>query len=206
MDAPREPSVKRQGRGAARERAIVAAAAELIAEKGLSHVRVSDVAERAKMATGHVTYYFPSRTTLLVQAVRQFEDAYAAELAERTSAVLDPWERIATFVRLSAADGPRDRGWVLWFEVWALAAREPEVAQMRDELSARSTAVLRRIIEDGISRREFKKVDPSETAALIAATIDGLSVQLALGSTGTAGRTIEERCLDLARALLARRR
>ena len=66
---------KRREKSKAREELVVDAAAQAIAERGFANVRVSDVADLAGMSPGHVTYYFPAKTDLLMRAIRQSEEA-----------------------------------------------------------------------------------------------------------------------------------
>ncbi|MFI5733624.1 TetR/AcrR family transcriptional regulator [Kribbella sp. NPDC051587] len=198
-----EPAVpKRQQRGAAREQQIVTAAAELIAERGLADLRLTDVAERAGLGTGHVSYYFRSKTMLLMRAIQQSEDAFIDRAEATLARIRDPWKRLAKFVELSAANGPRDPGWVLWFEVWSNAALDAEVARLHEELDARSSALLAGIIRHGCAEGVFHTDDPDQAATVLAATIDGLSIQLTLGKTGLTAKQVNKLCLDTARALL----
>ncbi|MEV8372270.1 TetR/AcrR family transcriptional regulator [Kribbella sp. NPDC056861] len=194
---------KRQERGAARERQIVSAAAELIAERGLANIRVTDVAERAGMSVGHVSYYFRSKTMLLMRAIQQSEDAFIDRVEATIHGIKDPWRRLTKYVELSAANGPRDPGWVLWFEVWSNAAVNDEVAGLHEELDARSCRILAGIVRYGCEQGAFSSDDPDRTAALISATIDGLSIQLTLGRPGLTGQGVVQLCLTTARALLS---
>ncbi|WP_020392054.1 TetR/AcrR family transcriptional regulator [Kribbella catacumbae] len=194
---------KRQGRGAAREQQIVTAAAQLIAERGLANVRVTDVAERAGTSAGHVSYYFRSKTVLLMRAIQQSEDAFIDQVEATVHGIRDPWKRLARFIELSAANGPRDPGWVLWFEVWSNAALDDEVARLHEELDARSRRILAGIIRYGCEQAAFSSDDPDRSATLLAASIDGLSIQLTLGRPGLTGKGIVQLCLTTARALLS---
>ncbi|PIJ55811.1 hypothetical protein BMH30_00215, partial [Leucobacter sp. OLES1] len=86
-----------------RERALLEAAIESFAELGFSEVRLSDIAKRAGMTAGHLSYYFPSKSELLRRAIemsegRLIEDARAAlERLER------PEDRLRTLIDLSLA-------------------------------------------------------------------------------------------------------
>lgn len=99
----------RRRTGMTREALIIRAAGQAIAERGLASVRVSDVAERAGMSPGHVTYYFPSKSVLLMRAIRQREEALALELAVELETIRDPWTRLERLIELSAAQGPGDQ-------------------------------------------------------------------------------------------------
>ncbi|MGH3863006.1 TetR/AcrR family transcriptional regulator [Actinokineospora sp.] len=197
-------ATKRQLRGAAREQQIVTAAAELIAERGLANIRVTDVAERARMSTGHITYYFRSKTGLLMRAIQQSEDAYIDLVEAATGAIKDPWRRLTEFIKLSASSGPQDPGWVLWFEVWSIAALDPEMARLHEELDARSRTILADIIRYGCEQGAFHTDDPEEAATLLSASIDGLSIQLTLGASSlTTKDSVVGLCVTTARTLLA---
>lgn len=196
---------KRQSRGAAREELLVAAAAELIAERGLADIRVADVAERAGMTPGHVTYYFSSKTELLMRAIRQSEAAYTDRLEAELETVADPWRRLDRLIELSAADRPGDPGWVLWFEVWSSAAVHPEVAQVHAELDGRSREILEGVIEYGRARGAFCTDDTRTAATTLAAVIDGLSIQLTLGAPGMTRPELLRVCAETAQAQLGPR-
>ena len=196
---------KRQTRGAAREKLVLEAATELIAERGLANIRVTDVAERAKMSPGHVTYYFPSKTELLMRAIRQSEETFTDQLEEEIQGLADPWQRLSRLIELSAAKGPRDPGWVLWFEVWANAALDPEVAKVHEELDTRSRGILTDVIRYGRDQGVFTTDDPETAAALLAAVIDGVSIQLTLGAPHLDRPELLRLCAEAAQAHLGRR-
>lgn len=193
---------QRQTKGSAREELLIRAAARAIAELGLANVRVTDVAERAQMSAGHVTYYFPSKAELLMLAIRQSEEALLADVAAEVATVADPWERVRRLIELSASAGPGDPGWVLWFEVWSNAATDDAVARVHDELDAQWRKTLADAVRYGCQRGHFKVEDPDSAALLLSATIDGLSIQCTLGSAGVDRARLLELCLRAAEAIL----
>ena len=205
MDGPtnrRADVPKRQRRGTAREQLVIGAAAQLITERGLASVRVADIAERAGMTPGHVTYYFASKTELLMRAIRQSEQAHTDRLEAEIRSIDDPWRRLARFVELSAAGAPGDPGWVLWFEVWSDAALDTDVARVHEELDSRSRRILEDVIEHGLARGAFRVEDPRAAAAVLAALIDGLSIQLTLGVASLTRPELLTLCDRTARAVL----
>ena len=60
---------------------LLAAAAEVIAERGVAATRIADVAERAGTSASGVLYWFESRDELLAEALTFAEDAFYDELA-----------------------------------------------------------------------------------------------------------------------------
>ena len=199
----KEPGMtKRRAKGEARERLVVGAAAQLVAERGLANVRIADVAERAAMSTGHVSYYFPSKSELLMRAIRQSEDNYTDLLVEQITTIPDPWARLTRLIELSTATGPGDPAWVLWFEVWSNAAIDPDVARVHDELDRRAKAILLDVITFGTKKAVFQPADPEQATLMLAALIDGLSIQLTLGAHGMDRRRLMDVVLVAARVEL----
>lgn len=190
----------RRAKGREREDRVVAAARELIAERGLPAVRMSDVAERAGMTVGHVSYYFPSKNELLVRAIGVSEQELTDDVATIVARVRDPWLRLDRLLELSAAARPGDPGWVLWFQVWMEAALDPVVTRGHHELHARWRALLVDALRYGVDVGAFRAVDVDEVADLVSAAVDGLSIQLTLGAEGVS----RARVLGLLRSLTHR--
>jgi len=174
----------RRAKGREREAHVVAAAIEVIAERGLPYTRISDVAARAGMTPGHVSYYFPSKNDLLMRAIEQSEAGLLEELLATLRRVRDPWRRLDRLVELSVATGPGDPGWVLWFQVWLEGALDDTVACGHDALGARWRAVLADVIDYGVEHGAFRPVVVEDVTDAVSATIDGLSIQLTLGADG----------------------
>ncbi len=196
-----QPNRRTKGRN--REELIVEAAAQVITERGLANVRIADVAQRAGMTPGHVTYYFPSKTELLVRSIVQSEAAFTDEVEAQVRAIADPWQRLQRYFSLAGAGVRADRGWVLWIEVWSLAANDPQVAQVQQDLDSRSRRILADIIRYGVELDAFSCPDPEETAQLLNAVVDGLSIQLTLGVSDFDGPGLVELCLVAARRHLS---
>lgn len=168
-------------KGKQREEVLLRAAAEAISDLGYVNVRVSDIAERAKMTPGHVTYYFPSKNDLLMLAIRRSEEELIAQSRERLSAIDDPVDRLQRLIESSAATGPGDEGWALWLQVWASGLADDAVTSEHRQLENRWFHVLVETIEYGCAQGAFRVDDVSDAAEMISAMIDGLSIQLTVG-------------------------
>lgn len=170
----------RETKRESRERALLEAAIESFAELGFSEVRLSDIAERAGMTAGHLSYYFPSKSELLRRAIELSERQLIEEARAALERLERPEDRLRTLIDLSLADRVRDPGWLLWFQVWAGAALHPEITESHHALDGEWRALLRRVIDEGIAEGAFRAEDPAATAAAIASMLDGLSIQLVL--------------------------
>src|SRR5262245_59629776 len=80
---------------------LLAAAAEVIAERGFAATRIADVAERAGTSAPGVLYWFDSRDQLLAEALTQAERAFHDDLAAEVAAVSDPRRRLVTLIERS---------------------------------------------------------------------------------------------------------
>jgi AcrR family transcriptional regulator len=68
--SPRRAAVNEVMRARSRER-IMQATVELIDQRGFTHVTLGDIAERARVARGLVSYYFPGKRFLLQTAMHR---------------------------------------------------------------------------------------------------------------------------------------
>ncbi len=156
---------------------LLAAAAEVIAERGIAATRISDVADRAGTSSPAVLYWFGSKEELLAEALTWEEDRFYADLTGRLAEGLSPSERLALLIEASSLGGD----WTLWMEFWARALRDPGVAETRGKLDRRWRGAIAGIVEDGKLAGEFADCDSDEVAATLAALLDGLAVQVSLG-------------------------
>ena len=170
----------RRTKGKEREALVVAAAGAAIAERGLANVRMADVAERAGMTVGHVSYYFPSKIELLMRAIRANEDQHWTEVEIALARIRDPWKRLDKLLDVAASAGARDPGWVLWFQLWLESALDADVARDHHELDARWRSILTDVIRYGVESGAFASSDPSQDAMLLSSMVDGFSIQVTL--------------------------
>jgi AcrR family transcriptional regulator len=95
---------------AARREAILAAAYDMLAEKGIAAVQIAPIAERAGIACGTVYRYFPSKSELVAAVVTTLCEQEIAALAEAAAAAPGPLSAlaaaIATFARRAIARRP----------------------------------------------------------------------------------------------------
>ena len=165
--------------GHVRRPAILKAAAEVIAERGVIGTRIADVAERAGTSA-------PGRP-LLVRHQGRAADRGARVLrrpllrraqrparASSTSARA----RLERLVEVWPAEG--DSETVLWMELWVRALRDPAVNATRAQLDARWRAAIADVVREGQAAGEFGEEDPEAFALTLGALMDGFAIQLAL--------------------------
>lgn len=162
---------------------MLQAAAEIIAERGFSETRITDVARRVGASPALVVYYFGTKDSLLTAALRYSENAFYEAAAEMLATSPHLRDRLETLVRLTCVPQAANEvpgAWGLWFDLWVQAYRHPQVAQDRIELDARWRDTIARVVEDGVTSGEIAPVDARAFALTWSALLDGLSIQVAL--------------------------
>ncbi|WP_425826254.1 TetR/AcrR family transcriptional regulator [Streptomyces fractus] len=82
-----------------RRQELSRAALRLVKEKGHRNVTVSEVAKSAEASEPTVFYHFPSKETLLLAALQQFDDENIREEGAEAGAIADMGERAEIGVR-----------------------------------------------------------------------------------------------------------
>jgi AcrR family transcriptional regulator len=158
---------------------LLAAAAEAIRERGLEHVRVADVADRAGTSAPSVLYWFASKAELLKEALTTAEERFYEQLERDLDGIDGAPERMLKIINSACGEGDYDAA--LWMELWARALSDPDLAATRADLDSRWRKAIAEVVQYGQQRGEFGPADPDEVAVLLAALLDGLAVQIALG-------------------------
>jgi AcrR family transcriptional regulator len=177
---------------------LLAAAAQVIAERGFAATRIADVAARAGTSAPGVLYWFGSREELLAEALTYAEDGFYDELSARVAELDRPAARLAALIEASV--GGED--WVLWMELWTRALHDPDLAESRQRLDDRWRAQIAAIVAEGQAAGEFAGDDPERVALELAALIDGLAVQVALADSAVTPEVMRSTCLEVAGRLV----
>jgi len=179
---------------------ILAAAAEVIAERGVAGTRIADVAERCGVSPPALLYWFDSKEQLLAEALTADDDRFYEVLEERLDGAVTPGERMVALIE-TVTESADD--FALWMELWTWALRDAELRAARERFDARWRAAIEAIVTDGVAAGQFGgAVDPPQAALAIAALIDGLSAQAALGDPEASNPRVREIVLAGAEKLL----
>ena len=141
--------------GHVRRPAILKAAAEVIAERGVIGTRIADVAERAGTSAPGVLYWFSTKDELLTEALAFSDDRFYAVLNDELAGSTARATRCARIVELWPAEGDGEA--VLWMELWVRALRDPAVNAARERLDARWRAAIAEVVRDGQAEGEFRR-------------------------------------------------
>lgn len=178
---------------------IVAAAAEVLYERGLFDTRIADIADRVGASSATILYYFESKDRLLEEAVAFADAEFYERLAEGQQQLSSPSDRLVHLIEQTSLgpDGLND--YTLWMEIWVRARRDEAVRQSYFGLDRRQRALIVEIVRAGQRAGEFDDdVDPDDFALLLSGLLDGLGVQVTLGQPDVPPARMVERCLAMA--------
>ncbi|MFI1838572.1 TetR/AcrR family transcriptional regulator [Streptomyces olivaceoviridis] len=179
------------GAGRARRNAppreeVLAAAMDMIAERGLEKLTMAGLGREVGMSSGHLLYYFRSKDELLLRTLEWSEGRLGAERGRLLARPGSARERLSAYVDLYVPDGHRDPHWTLWLEVWNRSQNADEDARARQAaIEGAWHRDLVALIAEGISRGEFRRVDADRFATRLRALLDGFSIHVAIGLRGT---------------------
>lgn len=204
--APKDPEERR--------RRILAAAVDVLTEKGFAGARIADVASAAGTSPALVVYHFGTLDGALAEALGSVEDAFYAELSSANDPEAGAVEQLRTLGTLACETGPAVGSWALWMEVWVRALHDGQARALARALDARWKQTVRAVVDEGVWEGVFTCADPDATVARLASLMDGLAVQVSLRDPDiSAARMTElwltgaalELALDPAELLPARR-
>jgi len=176
-------AVAAHGTADQRREQMLRAALEVISERGYPETRIADVAERIGISPALIIYYFKTKDQLLTEAIRYSEDSWYASGQRRMAELPTAVARLEEIVAMSClpqADPEADGSWLIWLDFWAQAARNTEVAAVRQKSDERWREQIRSLVQAGQQAGEFAGVDPDIFAIHLSALLDGLAIQMAL--------------------------
>jgi AcrR family transcriptional regulator len=159
------------------------AALRVIMRAGVEGLTVREVAKEAGFTTGALTHYFTSKDQVLIEA-----SEYSAKLVrpdmDRAARNKSPIVALRKVVAFSLPINAEQRGyWRIWVGFWERAGYNADVARIMrtryDEWRGRLEALIRRAQAEGIAAAGF---NPTLAAQELVALIDGIGVQVLLGS------------------------
>jgi len=169
----RKPAPRWRRRKDTRPAEILAAALEIFGERGYDGTRLEDVGRRAGCTKGTVFLYYESKSELFKAAVRE---AMTPMLHETEKLVEEhrggSRELLAALLRMRWEHMERNRLSGLVKLLLTETSKYPELARFyNEEFIDRNQALLRRVIQKGIDKGEFRALDVSQAARVVVAPL-----------------------------------
>jgi AcrR family transcriptional regulator len=178
---------------------ILAAAAEVITERGLAATRIADIAERAGTSASGVLYWFPTKDELLAEALIVDEEHFNEQVTQRLVELQSPSAKLLMLFEACVDD----HDWTLWIEVWSRALHDDATRRARQRIDDHWRALLASVIRAGQATGEFARAhNPEQVALTLATLIDGLALQVTLRDPLITSGQMLETCVVTADRLL----
>jgi hypothetical protein len=94
--------------------------------------------------------------------------------------------------------------YLVFFDFVSRGARSPRFRKLFSEFFERCRQRDRKIVEDGISEQQFRRVNPLEAASTVRALVDGYCLQWLLGPEDVPVEVYRDRCRAVLGAYLLR--
>jgi AcrR family transcriptional regulator len=165
---------------------MVAAAGRAISERGLSNIRIKDIADQAAMSVSSVLYYYPELDELLVEVHADTVNRYF----ESREVLIDTAQSsLAQLLRALEAGIPRsedDHIFRLLYEMHGLGETSDDHAALMQSLYEREVALYEALLERGVHAGDFHLTLPlADLARCLVALEDGFGLHVVSRNAAT---------------------
>jgi TetR/AcrR family transcriptional regulator, fatty acid metabolism regulator protein len=164
-----------------RRKQIVETAIEAIASEGFAHITIAEIAKRAEVSTGVITYHFKNKDEILEQCVRKLFEAPNAFVIERVDMQTNYARKLKVFIEANIEFMLKNRNHSIAMAS-SFGAFNSETVRRRI-LTRQYTKIrsyLTRILEGGKTAGEFRDVSSEAMAQIIFGALEGLMNQWVL--------------------------
>jgi AcrR family transcriptional regulator len=162
-------------KGSERIHVILEEAKNTLVDEGFSGLSFRNVAKRAGITVGNVTYYFPTKDDLLVELAGYIFDRWEARFRRNLSSDLtDKMDIFLYSIRYMIEENKRAKSNRLLLEMWAMANHSTAVMKMLDAFYCKMRAWIEDMLADIAPAQSLRK--RRLRAALITSQIEGLMV------------------------------
>jgi AcrR family transcriptional regulator len=187
-----------------RRQQILSATWHVIAASGFGSLRVADVAKRAGVSSGMIHYYFETKRDLLKAAFER----YFAHSTGRRQWIMEtgkgPLDLLKLIVESYLPIEPETlEGWRVWSALWVEGLQEPDLQQLNEDFYGQWRRQVAGIIRDGQDAGLIREGSAIELANMLIAMIDGLAIQVLLGSKSMTAERMRATCVTFIDEMLA---
>ena len=161
---------------------VVAAAFQLIVEKGLEGFRTRDVATKVGINTATLHYYFPTKESLVLAVVQYLVEELKKPLVKSSAEPSSGVERLQLeFHDVSARVREAPDQLLVLNELAVRSCRDPAIARILAYLDEQWRGHLVSILKQGIAEKTFRSdLNVVSTANVIMTQLRGLGLQVKL--------------------------
>lgn len=165
--------------GPARRDQIVRATIRCLARDGYAGLTMKRVAVEASVSQGILHYYFRDKAAMLAAAALRVTADLDRRVAAQARGARGARARLRAVIRacLETAVESRDF-WTVFIEFWGEAFHDRRLAAVNRQAYARARRLIGVALAEGMTDREWRRVDVQTAAVVVLGLLDGLSLQL----------------------------
>lgn len=165
----------------ARRQRVAEAAETALAEGSWNRVTLADVARRAGVSKGVVTYWFGNKETLFLEVLRRYHHRYEQHLSQVAAPGAPLRERLERLVHIAFPDQATVAAEVRFqIEIWSYAKEHPAVLAAVREAYNRFRRACQALVAMAAAERSVPASQIDELYRYVHALIDGVSLHVAL--------------------------
>jgi AcrR family transcriptional regulator len=167
-------------KGQARIEAILEAAAEVLISQGYKKLTLRQIALRAGITVGNLTYYYSSKEALLKDLLDNILHTYLDEMDRIAEASGDsPEDRFVAIVEYLIEDLHTQRTTRFFPELWALANHDDYAAELMENMYSDERQALAELIH--AINPDLDERQTNHLALFVSASIEGMTMFVGAG-------------------------
>tara|TARA_Y100001970_G_scaffold113954_1_gene142063 strand:+ start:832 stop:1428 length:597 start_codon:yes stop_codon:yes gene_type:complete len=158
-----------------RKEQIMSAALNVISAKGYEQSRMDDIVSEADLSKGAIYWYYKSKKEIYLSLVDHWVSEYSSgmfEAIDKTKSASEKLKKLFNFFSNQFKNNPIT--FKVLVEFWRMASLDDSFNKKLQNVYQDFQAYLIEIIDFGIKKGEFKKVNPRITALSILINIEGI--------------------------------
>jgi AcrR family transcriptional regulator len=178
-DLGNRPGTAVQRKGRERVEQILDSATELLIQEGYGQFTMNQLSSRLGIRLSNLQYYFPSREQLIHKLLQRYLQTGLQDIATVTSENTPPRKRLLAMIDHVLKEQESESACKIFWELWALSARDDKINQTMDEFYKNYTSTLCEMmsaLNPEIPARKMNRI-----AILVVSMIEGLSLMRGFG-------------------------
>lgn len=157
---------------------LTRAAYNVVGQKGYYEFTIRDIAREAGLSTGLVHYYFKNKKDLLLNLLKEINRNMLVILNRSISKADDPREKLNIFMTqaFDLVKNEKDYFYIV-IDFWSQVNKSERMKLANSKLFKSYRDEIAKILQEGITKGSFTKMDVDYTAAVIISIIQGLIIQ-----------------------------
>ncbi|MBN2514642.1 MAG: TetR family transcriptional regulator [Deltaproteobacteria bacterium] len=161
-----------------RKAQLTKAAFSVVSERGYYNFTMMDIAKEAGVSSGLVHYYFKNKQGLLLNLLREMQENVRKKLYEALQKAQTPLEELEIFIEEAFTIIERNPNYFyVMFDFLTQIKRNKQMKEMMKKLYQSYRSVLSMILQKGIDKKVFMKLDVNYLSVLIISLVQSTVIQ-----------------------------